>query len=84
MMARRLHALSAWMGFMLATLGLLVLVVSFFLPPLFVAPCLDSCAQPNRYTTAWAFSLTTLSHLPSSPVTTHASSCCVICRCSRR
>ena len=68
MMARRLHALPAWMGFMLAILGLLVLVASFFLPPLDVVPCLDSCAQPNRYTTAWALSLNTLSLLPSSPI----------------
>ena len=47
MMARRLHALPAWTGFMLAVLGLLVLVASFFLPPLYVVPCVDSCAQPK-------------------------------------
>ncbi len=68
MMARRLHALPAWTGFMLAILGLLVLVASFFLPPLDVVPCVDACAQPNRYATAWAFSLNTLSLLPSSPI----------------
>jgi len=54
------------MGFMLAILGLLVLVASFFLPPLYVVPCVDSCAQPNRYTTAWALSLTFLANLSSS------------------
>jgi hypothetical protein len=54
------------MGFMLAILGLLVLVASFFLPPLYVVPCLDSCAQPNRYATAWALSLTSLADLPYS------------------
>jgi len=53
---------------MLAILGLLVLVASFFLLPLDVVPCVDSCAQPNRYTTAWALSLNTLSLLPSSPI----------------
>lgn len=51
---------------MLAILGLLVLVASFFLPSLYVVPCLDSCAQPNRYATAWALSLTFLADLPYS------------------
>lgn len=58
----------AWMGFILAILGLLVLVASFFLLLLDVVPCVDSCAQPNRYTTAWALSLNTRSLLPSSPI----------------
>jgi hypothetical protein len=38
MMARRHYALPAWMGFVLASLGLLVLVASFFLLPLDVVP----------------------------------------------
>lgn len=53
---------------MLAILGLLVLVVSFFLPPVYVVSCVDSCAQPKLYATAWAFSLTFLRDLSSSPV----------------
>ncbi len=84
MEVRQQHVLSAWMGLVLAALGLLVLVVSFFLLPLFVASCLDYCAPPRRQFTAWAFSLNTLSLLPSSPVIVSSSSCCVICRCSRR
>jgi len=62
------RVLPAWTGSLLAALGLLVLVASFFLLPLDVVPCVDSCAQPNRYTTAWALSLNTLSLLPSSPI----------------
>jgi hypothetical protein len=64
---RRQGVLPAWRGFVLAALGLLVLVVSFFLPPLYVVSCVASCAQPKLYATAWAFSLTILANLPSSP-----------------
>ena len=68
MSVRRSRVLLAWTGCGLSALGLLVLVISFFLLPLDVVPCVDSCAQPNRYTTAWALSLNTLSLLPSSPI----------------
>ena len=68
MSVRRSRVLLAWTGCGLSALGLLVLVASFFLLPLDVVPCVDSCAQPNRYTTAWALSLNTLSLLPSSPI----------------
>ena len=60
--------LPGWMGFVLAALGLLVLIASFFLPPVYVVSCVDSCAQPKLYATAWAFSLTFLRDLSSSPV----------------
>lgn len=65
---RRQGVLPAWRGFVLVALGLLVLVVSFFLPPLYVVSCVASCAQPKLYATAWAFSLTLLADHPSSPV----------------
>ena len=65
---RRQHVLPVWTGCGLAILGLLVLVTSFFLPPLYFVPCFDSCAQPQRYATAWAFSLTLLADLPYSPL----------------
>ena len=58
----------AWMGFMLSILGLLVLVASFFLLPLDVVPCFDSCAQPQLSATAWEYSLTSLRDLPASLV----------------
>ena len=58
----------AWMGFMLAALGLLVLVVSFFLLPLDAVPCSDACAQPRLSATAWEYSLTSLRDLPASLV----------------
>jgi hypothetical protein len=45
-----------------------MLVISFFLPPLYVVSCVDSCAQPKLYATAWVFSQTLLANLPSSPV----------------
>lgn len=65
---RRQGVLPAWTGFVLVALGLLALVVSFFLPPLYVVSCVDACAQPKLYATAWAFSLTFLADHPSSPV----------------
>lgn len=65
---RRRRVLPALTGCGLSALGLLVLVNSFFLPPLYVVSCIDSCAQPKLYATAWAFSLTLLADLPSSPV----------------
>lgn len=68
MVARRLGVLPAWAGSLLAALGLLVLIASFFLPPLYVVSCVDSCAQPKLYATAWAFSLTFLANLSSSTV----------------
>lgn len=68
MEVRQQRVLPALTGFALAALGLLALVVSFFLPPLYVVSCVDSCAQPTLYATAWAFSLTFLADLPSSPV----------------
>lgn len=69
---RRQPVFPAWAGFVLAALGLLALVVSFFLPPLYVTDCFDSCAQPKHYATAWVFSRSTLSLLPSSPITSAA------------
>ncbi len=65
---RRQHVLPALTGCELSALGLLMLVISFFLPPLYVVSCVDSCAQPKLYATAWMFSLTFLANLPSSPV----------------
>jgi hypothetical protein len=68
MIARRLRVLPVWIGSLLAILGLLVLVVSFFLLPLDVVPCFDSCAQPHLSATAWEYSLTSLRDLPASLV----------------
>lgn len=68
MAARRLCVLPTWAGSLLSALGLLVLAVSFFLPPVYVVSCVDSCTQPKLYATAWVFSLTLLANLPSSPV----------------
>jgi hypothetical protein len=65
---RRRRVFLAWMGFVLAILGLLVLVVSFFLLPLDVVPCSDACAQPQLSATAWEYSLTSLRDLPASLV----------------
>lgn len=68
MEVRQQRVLPALIGFALAALGLLALVVSFVLPPLCVVSCVDACAQPKLYATAWAFSLTLLANLPISPV----------------
>jgi len=68
MAVRKQRVLPVLTGFVLAVLGVLALVVSFFLPPLYVVSCIDSCTQPKLYATAWAFSLTLLADHPSSPV----------------
>ena len=68
MEVRQQRVLPAWTGFSLAVLGLLVLAVSFFLLPLDVVPCFDSCAQPQLSATAWEYSLTSLRNLPVSLV----------------
>ncbi len=65
---RQRRVFLAWMGFMLPILGCLVLIASFSLPYLYVVDCVDSCAQPKLHATAWAFSLTLLRNIPSSPV----------------
>lgn len=69
MEVRRRRLLPAWTGSLLAALGLLVFVASYLLLPLFIAGCFDYCAPPRRHLTAWTFSLSILSHLPSFPVT---------------
>lgn len=68
MQVRRSSVILASTGLLLAILGLLVLVVTFFLLPLDVVPCSDACAQPQLSATAWEYSLTSLRDLPASLV----------------
>ncbi|HEU4784007.1 MAG TPA: hypothetical protein VFS83_11760 [Ktedonobacterales bacterium] len=64
--ARRLGVLPAWAGSLLAALGLLMVIASFFLLPVDVVDCVDSCPQPKFYATAWEYSQTSLKDLPAS------------------
>ncbi len=66
MEARWQRVLPVWTGSLLAALGFLEFVVSYFLLPVYViTPC---CGQTAYAPTAWVYSQNALSHFTISPV----------------